>query len=236
MACDAAVLDPYPPQPDGGGGGSTAASGGGGAGAESTCGNGVIDEGEQCDGADFGGAVCSTFGFSGGALVCGFTCSVVPTGCVPKEACNDGMDNDDDGDVDCGDADCEGAPACVDGCADPALLSYAEMGFSGSFAGHSNMTTMPCSSAAGPDVVFRLPAAPSDGTVTITLNGEDDAVLSFRTACADSSSEVACVDEPGAGSVEILSTSVEQGESLFVIVGAVADAATGPFSVMVSFQ
>jgi hypothetical protein len=34
------------------------------------CGNGVIDPGETCDGNDFGGATCMTFGYDQGTLSC----------------------------------------------------------------------------------------------------------------------------------------------------------------------
>ncbi|MCH7884974.1 MAG: trypsin-like peptidase domain-containing protein, partial [Planctomycetes bacterium] len=37
-----------------------------------------------------------------------------PVGCTPSaEVCDDGIDNDCDGDVDCADADCSGDPACA---------------------------------------------------------------------------------------------------------------------------
>lgn len=40
-----------------------------------TCGNGVRETGETCDGADLGGTTCASFGLSGGTLVCKTDCS-----------------------------------------------------------------------------------------------------------------------------------------------------------------
>ena len=65
------------PQDEGsgaGGGPGTSGSPGTGPGdvaLDELCGNGVIDGGEECDGALLGGATCQTLGFSGGgALNC----------------------------------------------------------------------------------------------------------------------------------------------------------------------
>lgn len=46
------------------------------------CGNGVVDSGEQCDGADLAGADCSTLGFAGGTLACLAACAFDQTGCT----------------------------------------------------------------------------------------------------------------------------------------------------------
>ena len=51
---------------------------GGGGGDPMLCGNGAIDEGEQCDGDDFGGEDCVSLGFLGGTIACD-ACMV--TGC-----------------------------------------------------------------------------------------------------------------------------------------------------------
>ena len=55
--------------------------------AATTCGNAIVEAGEACDGAAFGGTTCSTFGCSGGALACNGTCSDFDlsgcTGCPP---------------------------------------------------------------------------------------------------------------------------------------------------------
>ena len=55
----------------------TCSSGGGG-----NCGNGVIDAGEQCDGADLGGASCSSLGFPGGTLSCSAACTYNTSACT----------------------------------------------------------------------------------------------------------------------------------------------------------
>jgi hypothetical protein len=46
------------------------------------CGNGVLDMGEQCDGANLAGATCSTQGFDAGTLACSATCMFNTGSCV----------------------------------------------------------------------------------------------------------------------------------------------------------
>jgi hypothetical protein len=55
----------------------------------SNCGNGVIDAGESCDGADLGGNDCTTIGmgFGGGRLRCAAGCRFDTSGCT---ACGNG--------------------------------------------------------------------------------------------------------------------------------------------------
>lgn len=38
--------------------------------------------GEQCDGTDFGGALCSTYGYERGALTCTATCTLDLSACI----------------------------------------------------------------------------------------------------------------------------------------------------------
>jgi hypothetical protein len=47
-----------------------------------TCGNGAIDAGEDCDGANFGGATCASEGFSSGTIACALDCTFDTSGCV----------------------------------------------------------------------------------------------------------------------------------------------------------
>ena len=46
------------------------------------CGNGVRETGEDCDGADLGGATCESLGFDGGTLGCGAGCGFDTSQCT----------------------------------------------------------------------------------------------------------------------------------------------------------
>ncbi len=46
------------------------------------CGNGVVDPGEGCDGANFNGQSCMGLGFSGGSLMCTADCQINSSGCT----------------------------------------------------------------------------------------------------------------------------------------------------------
>ncbi|MBU1243008.1 hypothetical protein KKD52_18575 [Myxococcota bacterium] len=56
-----------------------------------TCGNGVWDNGEECDGTDLHGFTCESQGFAGGNLSCTGDCRVSTSGCEPyPETCGNG--------------------------------------------------------------------------------------------------------------------------------------------------
>ena len=72
------------------------------------CGNGALDDGEECDGTLFGTATCDTEGnFNGGTLLCSGTCTIQTTNC---ETCGNGV-------VDAGE-DCDGTDLDDTECAD----------------------------------------------------------------------------------------------------------------------
>jgi hypothetical protein len=55
------------------------------------CGNGVIDDGEQCDGGNLGGFSCSDLGYSGGTLACDpVTCTYDASGCTTDNSTSQG--------------------------------------------------------------------------------------------------------------------------------------------------
>lgn len=56
----------------------------------SQCGNGILDDGEECDGADLGGQDCTTIpgGFIGGDLSCGSDCRLNSDSCTGR-TCED---------------------------------------------------------------------------------------------------------------------------------------------------
>jgi len=49
---------------------------------ENFCGNGIAEEPEECDGSDFWGATCSSFGFNSGSLSCDSECRIITSGCT----------------------------------------------------------------------------------------------------------------------------------------------------------
>jgi len=55
----------------------------------SVCGDEVIENGEICDGDQFGQATCVSEGFAAGALACSATCEIDTAGCIPA-GCGDG--------------------------------------------------------------------------------------------------------------------------------------------------
>lgn len=58
----------------------------------STCGNGTVDAqaGEDCDGADLGGANCQSLGYPGGTLGCTAQCTHDTSGCSAPTTCGNG--------------------------------------------------------------------------------------------------------------------------------------------------
>jgi sugar lactone lactonase YvrE len=73
------------------------------------CGNGVVDAGELCDGAELDGASCATRGFFGGVLACTSSCVFDTRQC---DRCGDGIVDAADGE------ECDGANLDATTCAD----------------------------------------------------------------------------------------------------------------------
>ena len=46
-----------------------------------TCGDGIIDQGEECDLFNLGGKSCSSYGYSSGTLSCNLSCNIVTSNC-----------------------------------------------------------------------------------------------------------------------------------------------------------
>jgi cysteine-rich repeat protein len=55
------------------------------------CGDGLIDPGELCDGAELGGASCVSLGYNGGALSCAADCTLELGACESAGRCGDGV-------------------------------------------------------------------------------------------------------------------------------------------------
>jgi hypothetical protein len=64
---------------------------------ESPCGNGRLDAGEDCDGANLGGKSCASEAFASGNLRCTSACRLDTAGCIATEArCGDGRVDEDE--------------------------------------------------------------------------------------------------------------------------------------------
>ena len=101
------------------------------------CGNGVIDPGEFCDGADLGQNDCTTLGLGAGALACNADCTYDFSGCTLQPVCGNGVlegaEQCDDGNTTAGDgcdASCnfETPAGCGDGVLDVALGEQCDDG------------------------------------------------------------------------------------------------------------
>jgi hypothetical protein len=94
IACAEGVTEKRTADDDDGGSGGSGASGGaassGGGGTGPSCGNGVRELPELCDGEDFGGQSCEMLGFLGGPLICDESCNISTTACF-NESCGNGI-------------------------------------------------------------------------------------------------------------------------------------------------
>ncbi len=78
------------------------------------CGDGAIQLGEECDGTNFGGVTCESLGFGGGQLACTGNCRLNTAGCTAvPEVCDNGIDDDQNGQCDCLDTACQSNPICT---------------------------------------------------------------------------------------------------------------------------
>jgi len=61
--------------------------------AQAGCGNGRIDDGEECDGSDLGGATCASIGYVTGSLGCTTSCRYNTSFCRSScsDVCSDGQ-------------------------------------------------------------------------------------------------------------------------------------------------
>jgi hypothetical protein len=86
-----------------------------GIGCSETCGNGAIDPGEECDGADLDAMDCTALGFAGGTLACN-GCTFDTTDCLDA-ICGDGIIGGSE-DCDCAGGACTEAGLQDQTCAD----------------------------------------------------------------------------------------------------------------------
>ncbi|WP_373045879.1 DUF4215 domain-containing protein [Vulgatibacter sp.] len=203
------------------------------------CGNGVVQQGEGCDGSFT--ASCTEFGFDGGALVCGSDCE------FDTSACRDAI---------CGDTLIEGAERCDDGntldgdgcssvcaiegdvCAEAlALAPDATIGgwsLDGTTAGRFADYPATCADTTGvPDAVLSF-TAPTDGRYYVAVEAAYDIVLrGWQDAC-DGQVPLRCMNEEGPGVAEGIEVEIAAGETVYFVASGIAGlpegvANSGPF-------
>jgi|GEM_PF-2065914 len=208
-------------------GGAGAGGAAGAAGAPAVCGDGVVEAGEDCDGAELDGADCVTVGFEAGELACA-GCAFDPSGCSGTERCYDGRDNDGDGDADCADADC--TDACSSSCdAPPVLADPATV--TGDTTGHDNALDAGCGAGAGlsgPEVVYRFVAGATGVLEARASSSAAELVVALVDGCEPVTTELGCAW----GSVA--TAPVTAGDEIHVLVDGFAAGDAGPFTLEIA--
>ncbi|MEZ4442973.1 MAG: hypothetical protein R3B72_28010 [Polyangiaceae bacterium] len=216
------------------GGGGAAEGGSGGEGGSTVCGDNVIEPPESCEGTDFGGKSCETFGLGPGQLQCNSFCQIVVSGCAPPENCNNGFDDDGDGFIDCQDSDCATLAQCTDSCAAPIPLIFPGFDFR-STVGRPDITAASCGAGTGSELIFSF-TAPSSADAYVSVSGQADFSVAVTTACGDSLTEVACkstVTQPW--TPENLTFSMTQGVTYFILVDGNGPSQASDFSLEVNY-
>ena len=81
--------------------------------ADDVCGNGILEDGEDCEPSDFGGETCADFDFDGGQLTCEADCTIATDACIDYEGdCCAAHDEAGCDDTECVDFVCAALPQC----------------------------------------------------------------------------------------------------------------------------
>lgn len=193
----------------------------------SACGNGALDELEDCDPSGYEASACSEFGYESGTVGCDPSCLYDFSACLGVERCADGVDNDGDGLSDCADEDCSEACAATCGVSpevvpDPSRILADN-------TGHATDLSVSClPEDEGPEVAYAV-VATNSGMLDASLVSYSDAQLavSIRTGCVvDEDSVLACA-------ASFASVPVEVGDLLTVVVHGASVGDVGGFELSV---
>lgn len=203
--------------------GTTGSGGSGGKVDPKLCGNGKLDKNEQCDEGHFA-KTCEGLGFMGGTLKCTPGCKYDTSGCKGSELCQDGIDNDGDGKIDCADSDC--AAACKDPCAMvPTLADPSDV--MALTTGHAIGKPVSCvyTGGGGPQIVFDF-TPKSTGVLEVDVQSAEPIDVAIRPSCSDPAGELGCNNESFA--TRVLKVPCTAGQKLVIVLQGHAGFAAGP--------
>ena len=218
------------------------------------CGNGLIENNEECDANNLNGESCQSLGFGGGVLQCANNCLFGTGGCGVTVGCSNNSDDDDDGFVDLSDPGCSSA---ADG--DENFFAESCRGIGGpifevTFADTSVDVLVPgstvggtndysptdfsgdCAAATGPEIVlmYRLFTS-QDVTFSLEQDGTDfDTVLYIRRNDCLSGVERCNDDDDLIGTESAISAFFTAGDYFIIIDGF--NGASGNFELLIDLD
>jgi hypothetical protein len=157
--------------------------------------------------------------------------------CQPPElpeVCKNGIDDNGNGFIDCEDSTCEADPTCPLStvCAGAIALSNG-VPYSGDTSTGTSTFASYCAANGGLEKVFSFTPgmAGQTGVLEVALSSATDHGSYLRTACEDSSSELACSGGTDFG----YGSWVDGGVPFWIFVDAVDAASAGPFTITATF-
>jgi cysteine-rich repeat protein len=207
-----------------------------------SCGNGVVDGSDFCDGADLDAQSCTSLGYAGGALACTDACTFDASDCT---SCGNGSieggEQCDDGDLDSGDGCDAGCFFEGTSCDDPIEIDIERDEVvtvaTTNEAGDSAPGT--CIDATGPGRVFRV-VARDDGFLRVWVKRSGSTMdTSLRMGfscddtfvCADSYDPFAQNGDPPTAGGEVGAVAVDQDQAVYVFVEAWEADLVGTFEI-----
>jgi len=178
------------------------------------CGNNVVEMGEDCDPPD--------------GVMCGPNCKFLP------EICNDGVDNDNNGLIDCEDPACATDPACPLATVCAAAVPAAASNMGTTIGGTKDFVGSCTGGAASPEKLYSYTPA-ANGALDLTLQSATDLGLYVRSTCTNTSTEVGCADTASAGQDEKLSVIAQSGVPLTIFVDSFNPSQAGPYTLLTAF-
>lgn len=147
-----------------------------------------------------------------------------------EDACDDGIDDDGDGQVDCEDTNCQQQCAALSLACSGLETTPATMPatLTGSTIGKPSLTESSCMGADAPEAIFRV-RIPQRGTLSVELPPNHG--LSVRTECVEWRTEAFCSDVSGPTQVDF-----ENVVDVYLIVEALDPLLAADFEMPISFQ